>query len=94
MFSHRFLSVLANVVGALLAVKALIIAAMFVWSFLGEQPLMVFNPAAPLLNNVFLLAQELGIIFFFFVLSGTMNHFVSCCALQRSKLMQEEQIDR
>lgn len=81
MFNKKLLSVLAYVVGALLAVKALFISVMFGWSFFGQPPVMIFNPGAPLTVNILLFVQELGTLVFFFLAVGFVHSLLgnNCC---------------
>ena len=73
MFNKKLLSVLALLVGALLFAKALFIVTMFAWSFVGQPPVMIFNPGATTTVNILLFVQELGTLAFFFLAVGFMN---------------------
>lgn len=75
MFNSRLVSVLCYIVGVLLIVKVVLMKAMFIWSYFGTPPLQVFSvPMQGVLPYV-LLAQELGVSIFAFVVVAAIEMY-------------------
>lgn len=73
MFNKKMVMALANVIALLLLLKALFIIVIFVWSYVGTPPVVVFDPRASQIVNVLVFIQELGTIAFLYVIAAAAN---------------------
>ena len=77
MFNKKLLTVLCYFVAALLALKVVLLIAMFVWSFFGVPPVQVFDNKVATLIKFLLLFQELGTTVFFYVINSGVKQFLA-----------------
>ena len=78
MFNRKMLSAFAYVVAALLALKALLSLTMFVWSNFEAPPIAMFPTEIALHLQYLLLVQELGTIFFIYLVVGALKNLCTC----------------
>lgn len=76
MFNKKVVLALTNVIALLLLLKALFIIVIFVWSYVGTPPVVVFDPRATQMVNVLVFIQELGTIAFLYVLTAAVSAMV------------------
>lgn len=76
MFNKKVVLALTNVIALLLLLKALFIIVIFVWSYVGTPPVVVFDPRASQVVNVLVFIQELGTIAFLYVIAAATSAII------------------
>lgn len=78
MFNRKLLSVLAYIVAVLLAIKAVLVIVMFVWSYFGTPPVVMFPPEIAEHLRYLLMIQELGTVVFLYLVVATLKVLSTC----------------
>lgn len=78
MFNKKVVLALTNLIALLLLLKALFVITIFVWSYVGTPPVVVFDPRATQMVNVLVFIQELGTIAFLYVVAAAASSLIKC----------------
>lgn len=78
MFNKKIVLALSNLIALLLLLKAMFVIVIFVWSYVGTPPVVVFDPRASQMVNVLVFIQELGTITFLYLVAAATASIVSC----------------